>query len=154
MRQQSFLSQWTQAFRDSPVSDRNARLVGYAMATFANTDGTSIRPTVPRLMIATGLSSETSLTKGIHGLLTWGWAGRTLLPGVTEYKPVPGRAAEFHLTLPHNVAELVQIGRDDVNYRRQMKRERNESTTAERAYLRKHGHPQGPGAGAGPYLVQ
>ncbi len=112
---QSFVSKWTQAFRDSEIPEPTARAVGYALATFANADGTSIRPGIARLMVAASLSRR-SVIKGQGLLLRWCWIEQ-VNPGTPE------RAAEYRLTLPRDVQAWVSYGADMVAAHREDKRQ-------------------------------
>ena len=123
-RPQSFVSAWTQAFRDSVSPGGPARVTGYALATFANADGSSVRPGMARLMLATDLGRST-LRRALPALIGDGWLVE-VTPGTT------GRATEYRLTLPPDVSERVKAGRLLVEQHRAERSELDSKRTAER----------------------
>jgi hypothetical protein len=107
-RQRTFVNEWTQWFRDAQITDcQPARLVGYALATFANADGTSIRPGAPRLMVAAGIKNRATLTKGLRWLQYFGW-----IAPVADATPT--RAAEYRLTRPPDLDQQLKWGAREV----------------------------------------
>jgi hypothetical protein len=108
-RPQAFVSEWTQAFRDSEIPADTARLVGYALATFASADGRDVRPGTSRLVVAANLS-RSSVLLGLKHLRESGW--------IEEVPPTPGgparKAKEYRLTLPPDVDQWVKRGQAKV----------------------------------------
>lgn len=153
---QSFLSRWEQDFRASPIASLPARSLGWAMASYADADGTSVRPGAPLLMVAASIR-ETALTAGISWLRDHGW-----IELVRE-----GRgsvAAEYRLTIPPDVDKQTRAGADQVDAYRAEARARKAkkrtgcppATRGEADPVSPHetggqeGHVPPPGAGTGP----
>ena len=118
-RAQPFIRRWTHAFRDAEIDYTPARAVGYALATFADCDGTSVRPGIARLMVAASLSERSAFRAAVW-LCRAGWIEQTTASA-------RGRAAEYRLTLPPDVELWVKRGRAQVDAHREVKRSQDEA---------------------------
>lgn len=80
----------------------SVKAVGLAAATYANKDGTSVRPGVQRLMAVTGYSNR-AVVDALTALRWLGFLWR-YKPGVRT--PEGGRADEYWLVLPRDLSHV------------------------------------------------
>ena len=97
--------QFLRAVRDSDLCRRD-RLVAFALATFADPDGTNARPGLTRLAKATGMG-RSSVSEGLSSLVEAGW-----LAVVVRGTSSPGgqrRTSEYRLRVPASTPRLVPV---------------------------------------------
>lgn len=82
---------WTRAIRDqSPGTlSPSARLAALVLATYADPDGTRMRPSARKLAAGMGLRARSHATTALAELVARGWLDRDASPGrVTTYRPL------------------------------------------------------------------
>jgi hypothetical protein len=100
--------EWERILRRVQVSVPSVKLVGFAMASYANADGSKIRPGQKRLAAVLG-TSEMTVRRGqgeleMIGLLEMVFKGHSLGRGRAA-----GFASEYRLTVPSDLLERVPM---------------------------------------------
>jgi hypothetical protein len=122
--------EWERILRRIQVSVPSVKLVGFAMATYANADGTKIRPGQKRLAAVLG-TSEMTVRRGqgeleVIGMLEMIFKGHSLGRGQSG-----GYASEYRLTVPSDLLERVpMLDPEEANHRTPM----NSDSTKDRTH--------------------
>lgn len=109
--------EWERILRRVRVSVPSVKLVGFAMATYANADGTKIRPGQKRLAAVLG-TSEMTVRRGQTELETIGMLEMVFKGHSQGRGQAGGYASEYRLTLPSDLLDRVpMLDPEEVNHR-------------------------------------
>lgn len=112
--------EWERILRRIRVSVPSVKLVGFAMATYANADGTKIRPGQKRLAAVLG-TSEMTVRRGQAELEATGMLELVFKGHSQGRGQAGGYASEYRLTVPSDLLECVPLlDPDEVNHRTPM----------------------------------
>ncbi|MFE5837227.1 hypothetical protein [Arthrobacter sp. NPDC056493] len=109
--------EWERILRRIRVSVPSVKLVGFAMATYANADGTKIRPGQKRLAAVLG-TSEMTVRRGQTELEETGMLELVFKGHSQGRGQAGGYASEYRLTIPSDLLERVPLLEpDELNHR-------------------------------------
>lgn len=112
--------EWERILRRIRVSVPSVKLVGFAMATYANADGTKIRPGQKRLAAVLG-TSEMTVRRGQGELEAIGMLDMVFKGHSQGRGQAGGYASEYRLTVPTDLLERVQmLDPEETNHRTPM----------------------------------
>jgi hypothetical protein len=112
--------EWERILRRIRVSVPSVKLVGFAMATYANADGSKIRPGQKRLAAVLG-TSEMTVRRGQTELETIGMLAMVFKGHSQGRGQAGGYASEYRLTVPSDLLECVPLlDPDETNHRTPM----------------------------------
>lgn len=100
--------EWERILRRVQVSVPSVKLVGFAMATYGNADGTKIRPGQKRLAAVLG-TSEMTVRRGQGELETIGMLEMVFKGHSQGRGQAGGYASEYRLTIPSDLLERVPL---------------------------------------------
>jgi hypothetical protein len=121
--------EWERILRRVQVSVPSVKLVGFAMATYGNADGTKIRPGQKRLAAVLG-TSEMTVRRGQGELEAIGMLEMVFKGHSQGRGQAGGYASEYRLTLPSDLLERVpMLDPEETNHRTPMNSDSDKDRT-------------------------
>jgi hypothetical protein len=111
--------EWERLMRRAIIKPHSVKLLGLLMATYANSDGTRIRPGQRRLANVMGTSIST-VERGQRVLESLGFVEMTYKGHSAGRGRSGGYASEYRLTVPSDLLDRIPMLDPDENYPAQM----------------------------------